>query len=286
MKLEPLVIGLVLLAALMHASWNAVVKADHDRLASFGLVMITGSAMALPVMPFVGFPSPAAWPYLLGSTAIHGLYYFFLLRAYAHGDLSHVYPIARGLGPLLVATFSGRFAGEALAWHEVGGVIVVSIGITGLALGSGLAFAASWRPTLFAVLTGLTIGGYTVVDGLGARYSGDALGYIAWLNLLEGPWLLAIAAQRRGARLLPYLRRHAWRGIAGGVVATLSYAIAIWALSLGAMAHVAALRETSVLFATLIGTLLLHERFGRRRVIAAALVVVGLVTMNLPLARG
>lgn len=285
MKLDPLVIGLVLLAALMHASWNAVVKADSDRLASFGLVMITGSIMALPVLPFVAFPSAAAWPYLLGSTAIHSLYYFFLLRAYAHGDLSHVYPIARGLGPLLVAMFSGRFAGETLAWHEVGGVLVVSIGITGLALGSGLAFAAAWRPTAFAVLTGLTIGAYTVTDGLGARYSGDALGYIAWLNLLEGPWLMAIALWRRGALLIPYLRAHAWRGLAGGAVATLGYAIAIWALSLGAMAHVAALRETSVLFATLMGTLILGEGFGRRRVVAAALVVAGLLTMNLPLAR-
>jgi drug/metabolite transporter (DMT)-like permease len=283
MKLDPLVVGLVLLAALLHASWNAVVKADRDPLASFGLVMITGSVMALAALPFVEPPAPAAWPYLAASTAIHGFYYFFLLRAYAHGDLSHVYPIARGLGPLLVALFSGRLAGEALAWHEAGGVVIVSIGIFGLALGSGLAFALAWRPTVFALMTGITIGAYTVTDGLGARASSDALGYIAWLNILEGPWLMLIALWRRGAVIVPYLREYAWRGIAGGVVATISYGIAIWALSLGAMAHVAALRETSVLFATLIGTMILGERFGPRRIAAAALVVAGLLAMNLPL---
>ena len=159
------------------------------------------------------------------------------------------------------------------------------LGIFGLALGSGLAFAAAWRPTFFAVMTGITIGAYTVTDGLGARVSGDALGYVVWLNLLEGPWILLIAAWKRGAMLIPYLRVHAWRGLAGGFVATMSYGIAIWALSLGAMAHVAALRETSVLFATLMGTLLLGERFGRRRLVAATLVVVGLLAMNLQIGR-
>ncbi len=134
------------------------------------------------------------------------------------------------------------------------------------------------------VATGVTIAAYTVVDGLGARHSSDVLGYIVWLSLLEGPWVLCVAAARRGPALLPHLRRYAWRGAVGGVIATVGYGIAIWALSRGAMANVAALRETSVIFAALIGSRWLGEAFGRRRVLAATLVAAGLILMNL--ARG
>src|SRR5262249_56921833 len=130
-----------------------------------------------------------------------------------------------------------------------------------------------------------TIAAYTLTDGSGARRSGDAFSYIAWLNVFEGPGLFAAVALKRGRAIGPYLRQHWKRGAAGGAVATLGYGIAIWALSLGAMAHVAALRETSVIFATLIGTLLLGEAFGKRRVIAAALVAAGLLVMNLPFHR-
>ncbi|MBI3453931.1 MAG: EamA family transporter [Rhodospirillales bacterium] len=281
MKLDPLVAGLVLLAALMHASWNAVVKSDPERLISFGVIMLAGAVMGLILAPFVPFPTAVAWPYLIGSMIVHNLYYFYLLRAYAHGDLSHVYPIARGLGPLLVALFSGAVVGELLNLREVAGVVLVSIGITSLALAKGLPRGAEWRPTVYAVITGITIAAYTVIDGLGARLSGNALSYIVWLNILEGPWVMVAAIWQRKRAVLPYLRVYWWRGAAGGVVATIGYGIAIWALSLGAMAHVAALRETSVLFATLMGTFLLRESFGLRRVFAALLVVAGLLAMNL-----
>jgi drug/metabolite transporter (DMT)-like permease len=127
----------------------------------------------------------------------------------------------------------------------------------------------------------VTIAGYTVADGLGARESGDALGYIAWLNIIEGPWVFAFAAWRRGGATAPYLRRFWWRGVGGGAVATIGYGIAIWALSLGAMAHVTALRETSSLFGALIGAFVLKEAFGARRIAAAAAMVAGLLLMNL-----
>lgn len=285
MRLDPMVAGLVLLAALMHASWNAVVKSDSDRLVSFGLVMFSGTVLGLIALPFVAPPSLACWPYLVASIVIHNFYYYFLLSAYAHGDLSHVYPIARGLGPLLVAALSGRLIGEALSPVEGMGVVVVSLGITGIAFSRGWPRLLERRATLYALATGVTIAGYTIADGLGARASGSAIGYIAWLNILEGPWVIAVALWRRGGRMLPYLRQHWWRGAAGGVIATLGYGIAIWALSLGAMAHVAAVRETSVLFAALIGTILLKEAFGARRVLAAAMVVAGLLLMNLPIGR-
>ena len=282
MALTPLVTALVLCAALMHASWNAIVKSDSDRLASFGLVMVAGSLLGAAIAPFVPLPDVAAWKWIAASVVIHVFYFVFLLRAYAHGDLGHVYPIARGLGPTLVAIFSDLLVGERVSTQEAVGVGLVSLGIIGLALGNGWR-GLGGRGTLFAVLTGLTIAAYTVADGTGVRSSGNALAYIVWLNIAQGPWVFAVALYLRGAALLPYLRTQWPRGSAGGVIAAVGYGIAIWALSLGTMAHVAALRETSVLFAALIGTFLLGERFGARRIVAASIIVGGLILMNLPL---
>lgn len=280
-KLDPLIIGLILTSALIHATWNALVKSDSDRLVTFAVVMGMGSVIGLFLAPFVEIPRAEAWPWLITSVAIHGFYYYFLLQAYAHGDLSFVYPIARGLGPLLVAVFSGTLLAEHLTLREAIGVVLVSGGIAGVAFGHGLPRGLDIRATVFAVLTGVTIAGYTVTDGIGARTSGDPLAYIVWLNILEGPWLILIALQRRGWGVVRHLRAHWWRGAVGGTLATVGYGIAIWALSLGSMAHVAAIRETSVLFATLMGTFILGESLGRRRIVAAAFVVIGLLTMNL-----
>ena len=281
MKIDPTIAGLILISALIHAIWNAIVKSDTDRLMSFGLVMLAGSFIGAAALPFVETPRAEAWPWLLGSVTIHVFYYWFLLRAYAHGDLSHVYPMARGLAPLLVAILAGRFAGEHLQTHEMLGLVLVSTGILGLAFARGLPRGGEWRAPFYAVLTGITIACYSVVDGIGAKMSGDALGYIAWLNLLEGPWVFLVAALRRGRATLVYLRHFWWRGAAGGTIATIGYGIAIWALSQGAMAHVTALRETSSLFGALIGALVLKESFGLRRIAAACVMVAGLLLMNL-----
>ncbi len=279
-KVDPTVAGFVLMAALMHASWNAVVKSDPDRLASFGLVMLAGCLFGVVFAPFVEFPDAAAWPYLISSVLIHVFYYVFLLRAYALGDLSLVYPIARGLGPTLVAIVSGTVVGEYLNFRESVGVVLVSLGIAGLAFARGIPSFAERRAIFLAVLTGFTIAAYTVIDGLGARAAGNALSYIVWLNLLEGPWVFVFAVWKRGPAIFDYMRKYWWRGSAGGVVATIGYGIAIWASSLGAIAHVSALRETSVLFATLMGTFLLGEKFGKLRIVAAVVLVCGLLAMN------
>ncbi|MGQ0663744.1 MAG: EamA family transporter [Pseudomonadota bacterium] len=282
MKLEAGVIALVLLAAVLHASWNAVIKTDdHDRLLTLGLMQGTGMAMAMVLIFFVPVPAPASWPFLAASAAIHYAYYFSLLRAYAHGDLSLVYPIARGLGPVLVAVLSGAVVGEHLSGVEAAGVALVSLGIVGLTFGGGRPRGAQWHPTLHALVTGMTIAGYTLADGLGVRAAGQALAYIVWLNLLEGPGLIVYAMWKRRSGLLPFMAAHWWRGVIGGVIASAGYGITIWAMSVSAVAHVAALREISVLFAALIGTVLLGESFGVRRVLAASLVVGGLIAMNL-----
>lgn len=280
MKLAPDVVALVLLSALLHASWNAIVKSDEDHLVSFALVAAVGAVLGLAALPFLGPAGPVPWRYLVLSAVIHNVYYACLLRTYAHGDLSHVYPIARGLAPLLVAAVSRRLIGEPLSPREATGVGLVSIGIAGLAFGHGWPRGSEWKAVLYAVATGCTIAAYTIADGLGARHAGHPLAYNAWLNIVQAPWIGIFAVHRRGAALMPHLRRAWWRGVGGGVIATIGYSLAIWALSRGAMAHVAALREVSVLFAALMGTLLLGERFGGRRVGAALLIVAGLVTMN------
>jgi drug/metabolite transporter (DMT)-like permease len=221
---------------------------------------------------------------------VHVAYYTFLLKAYSYGDLSHTYPIARGLGPLLVALVSGQLIGEHLRTQDMVGVLLLSGALVALALPlKAVRTQAGGRhgmATLFAVMTGVTIAGYIVADGFGVRAAGPdfshRLAYIAWLCVLEGPWLLVLAMMLRPGTVWSHLRRHWWKGMIGGLIASTGYGIAIYALALGPMAHIAALRETSVLFGAVMGTLLLGEPFGRRRVVAAAVIVSGLALMNGP----
>jgi drug/metabolite transporter (DMT)-like permease len=291
--LDPLVIGLLLLAALMHASWNAILKSDNtDRLATFSVIMLAGFVLALPALPFLPMVEPAAWKWLMASVLIHLAYYYCLLRAYALGDLSHTYPIARGSGPLLVAMVSGQLIGEELRTQDVAGVLLLTVGLLALARpaggygGRGEGAGTHRKATLFAALTGVTIAAYIIADGLGVRAAGPTaehrVAYIAWLNILEGPWLFFMALALRRQALFTYLRGAWWKGALGGTIATLGYGIAIYSLALGPMAHVAALRETSVLFGALMGTMLLGEPFGRLRVVAAFIIAAGLVLMNGP----
>jgi drug/metabolite transporter (DMT)-like permease len=195
------------------------------------------------------------------------------------------------LGPLLVAILSGQLVDEHLRNQDVLGVVLLSCGLVALAL-PGRRFVAP-KPgghhglaTLLAVLTGIAIAGYILDDGLGVRAAGPTLehkiSYIAWLCVVEGPWLLVLAFARRPASVWGHLRINWWRGVLGGAIASIGYGIAIYGLAAGPMAHVAALRETSVLFGALIGTLLLSEPFGGRRVAAALVIVSGLVLMNGP----
>src|SRR6185503_2161082 len=275
MVVSPIVVALLLAAALMHATWNALLKADRsDRLATFGVIMTTGSVMGLAAVPFLPMIEPGAWKFLAISVIVHVSYYTFLLKAYSYGDLSHTYPIARGLGPLLVALVSGQLIGEHLRVQDMLGVLLLSGSLVALALPLGpvvsRAVGRHGLATLFAVLTGFTIATYIIADGFGVRAAGPdfahRISYIAWLCVIEGPWLLVLAIVLRPQTIWSHLRRHWWRGMIGGVIANTGYGIAIYALVLGPMAHVAALRETSVLFGALMGTLLLGEPFGVRRV--------------------
>lgn len=274
--MTPVVVGLVLLAAVMHAAWNALVKVSDDRVAVLVGVSAVGGAAGLAAIPFVALPAAASWPFLVLSTAIHIGYYLFLLRAYAVGDLSQVYPVARGGSPLLLALVSAPVMGEALSVGQAAGVGLISLGIISLSLGKGRRLAL-----LYAVLTSCFIASYSTTDALGVRRSASPLGYIAWLFFLDSVMMLAFGFWRRGRGLFSPTRVDWRQWIGGGILATAAYGIVVWCYNLGTVAPVAALRETSVVFAALIGSLFLGERFGLRRVIAALVVASGIVVMNL-----
>ncbi len=283
MPLESHLIVLVLVAAVLHAGWNALIKTGRDRLLGMALVQGAGSLVAAPLLFLVAVPAVESWPYLGASIVLHMGYFFFLIQAYRVGDLSHVYPLARGSAPLMVAAGAAVFAGEGLDPVALGGLMLASAGITSLIFGGGGGGeqGRDWRPILFAMGTAVFIAAYTVVDGLGVRLSGSPLGYIAWLMFLESFGLVIYTLWRRPGELGPFIKAHGKSCFAGGVMCVTAYGLVIRALNSGPMAYVSAVRETSVLFAALIGTRVLGESFGARRVIAAVVVVVGIVIMNL-----
>lgn len=268
---------LVLTAAFMHASWNAIVKIDDDRLVTMA-VMIGTTGLLAPLLLLLG-PAPAAesWPYIVLSALLNNAYFLFLIEAYRVGDLSHAYPLARGSAPLLVAGFAALFAGEYLSARELAGVAIVSGGIIALMAVGKRGLKGGWRSIVYPLLTGLMIAAYTVVDGIGVRLSGSPAGYIGWLFMLSPLPLVAITLILRRRAAAAFLRAGWHRPVLGGCLNMGSYGLSIWALSIGAMAHVSALRETSVIIAALIGTCLLKEPLGFHRVLASIAVAFGVV---------
>ena len=268
---------LILCAAFLHALRNAMVKGSGDHALTLGLVNL-GHFVLGAVMVFVfAVPAAESWPFLIGSTVIHFFYYGFLLLAYRHGDLSQVYPLARGVAPVLVALGGWGFAGENLPLAAWVGIGLVSGGIAILFVGRQ---RASFHGTaLFAAfMTGFIIAAYTVVDGIGVRSSGAPFGYIGWLFLLESISVIFLLAWRRHA-----LKKVSFKslslGITGGLLSAVAYGLAIYAMSLTQMANVSAIRESSVIMAALIGVVWLGERPWKARVIAAMVVASGILIL-------
>jgi drug/metabolite transporter (DMT)-like permease len=273
------ILALVLLAAALHASWNALVKVGGDPFVRLAVLNVVSGLCALPLLFLVAPPAAASWPYLLGSVVIHFAYNITLAYGYRIGDLSYVYPIARGVAPPLVALGAWLMAGESPGPIGVLAIVVISGAI------ASLAFTERWRlgpllPVWLALATGLSIAGYTICDGLGGRAAGDVLGYIAWLFVLDAvPFGLIVAFWRRHD-LAGHLRASGSAPVLGGILALVAYGLVIWAMSQAPMASVSALRETSVIMAALIGTRLLREPLGTRRVVAASVVVLGVVLLE------
>jgi drug/metabolite transporter (DMT)-like permease len=278
----PEVTAAVLAAALLHAAWNALLKSLPDQLSGIAMLGMTTVAVCLPAAALVAAPARASWGFLALSAALHVGYELFLVGAYRAGDLNQVYPLARGSAPLLVALAAAVVADERLTGPHLAGMALISAGLATLTLGAGRPRRRQRRALLLALATGAFIAAYTISDGLGARRSGTPLGYLVWLSLGHGVVLPSFTVLARRERLAAALRS-SWRaGAAAGVCSLVAYGLVIWAQTRGALAAVAALRESSVVIAAVLGTVLLHERFGRRRVGASGLVAAGVVALNLP----
>ncbi len=270
----------VLVGALLHASWNALVKSSEDKALDTALIHVLTSLVAVPMVMVVGFPEPAAWPYIAASVTVHIGYYVALTGAYRHGDLGLTYPLMRGVAPLLVALSAALTLGEVLSPMAWAGVLGVSCGV--LVLGLSRHALDSPKAVGFALANAVIIAVYTVVDALGVRASGNAAQYVATLFLIDGwPFGLMVLARRGRAVAWPYVLRR-WPVAAGGAAASFgSYSIALWAMTRAPVASVAALRETSVLFAALLGSWFLKEAFTGRRIVGVLVIVAGVMALRL-----
>ena len=270
----------VLGAAVMHAGWNAIVKVGLDRFSSILLLSMVQGVMALVLLPFFAAPLTAAWPWVAASALLHIGYKLFLIRAYQHGDLSQVYPLARGTAPLIVALVGAIWLGESMTAGKTAAVAAIALGVIVMSHNGGLDRLPR-KALLYALGTACFTASYTLVDGVGARIAETASGYVLWMFAGDALGMTGFALATRGrgalARLLP-----AWRsGLAAGALSLGSYWIAIWAFTMAPLALVAALRETSVLFAMLIGVFVLGERANPWRWVSAGLILSGVALMRL-----
>lgn len=268
----------VLGAALLHATWNAIIKSGRDPLLDTALVALGGSLVALPLLFLVPAPERASWPYIAASTAVHLGYYTAVAGAYKAGDLSHGYPIMRGAAPLLTAGVSVFWLGESLSWTAWAGVLLICAGVLSLGMAGG---GASRRATAWALANAVIIALYTIIDGAGVRAAGGAERYVVWLLFFVGLPFGVIVAATRPAAFARHLAARWPHGLAGAVLSCLSYGIALWAMTRAPVAVVAALREVSVIFAALIGAWFLREGHLRERLAGAAVVFAGLVALKL-----
>lgn len=268
---------LILLAAALHAGWNALIKISGDRIAVMAVVTLAGSFLSMFALPFVDSPDPASWPLLALTILIHTGYHFFLPIAYDHGDLGQVYPIARGVAPILVTLGALVFAGEQVSQLALVGISCLAVGVMALTFDGGNVSKINPKAIFFAVITGVSIASYTVVDGLGVRQAGSILGFAMWLTIGDGLLTFLIALIWKKREIAAVLRNNALTGFAGGAMQVGAYWIIVYALAVAPMGMVSGLRETSVLFAALISTFLLKEGFGVWRFVSACLVTFGLI---------
>jgi drug/metabolite transporter (DMT)-like permease len=273
------VFALILFAASLHASWNAFLKGSGDTLLSTTLVMGGAALIALVALPFLPVPARASWPYLAVSALLQVGYLVLLVRIYRVIDMSLAYPLMRGSAPLSVALISTLWLQEtlpSLAWM---GIATICLGILAMAVGARGALSANGLAATLA--NAAIIAAYTLIDGVGARASGTPAAYTLWLSLLTGAAMVCWAIAARGVALISYARRTWHVGLIGGLGTIVSYTIALWAMTLAPIAMVAALRETSILFATAISAFILRERVGPARVAAAAIIASGTMLLRL-----
>ncbi len=271
---------LVLFAAILHAGWNALAKSGGSPLYSIASYRLVAGLISLSLLWMVPLPAADAWMFLIASMLIHNVYYFTLGRAYLSGDLSLVYPLFRGLAPLLVAAGAAVFFGEVLGLQALLGVGLISMGLMSLAF-FGIRHSHDLTPTLcWSLATCILIAMYTVIDGIGVRQVENSLSYILWLFTLEAVPIVIWFTCFEKRKWFTFLTQNRDQVLVGGLTSSAAYGIVIYAMALGPMALVSSLRETSVIFAALIGTLLLKEPFGPQRIFAAAAVALGVIVIR------
>jgi drug/metabolite transporter (DMT)-like permease len=271
---------LVLLAAALHAGWNAIVKSSPDKSSDVVLIAAGAGAIAATTLPFIPLPTISSWPYLLASVVIHLAYFSLVGLAYRHGDLSYVYPLMRGSAPLITMCAALLIVGEGLRVGGYVGVLLLSAGVLTLSFDGFRNGKAQARGTGYALANAFVVALYTLVDGIGVRLSGSAVSYAQWLFFLNAIPLLVLALSTRRAPLLRTARAR-WKMLSFGGLCTIgSYGLVLWAMTRAPLALVAALRETSVVFGTVFAAALLKEKFGTLRYVAAGLVTAGAVAMK------
>ena len=271
----------VLGAALLHAAWNALLKAGGDKqLVAMGVAAGSG-VVALAAAPFLPAPAAESYPWIAASALVHIAYFWALAGAYRWGDMTFSYPIMRGGGPLIVTVAGGAVFGETLGGGQLAGVLLISAGILAFASHTAADPAAQKKSLAFALLNACVIAAYTLIDAKGARLSGAPVSYALWFFVANGAVIFAVACLQRGAAAPRHLVRH-WRvPLLGGALALGSYAVALWAMTRAPVALVAVLRETAVVFAAVLGALFLKERFTPRRGAATLAVLAGLAALRI-----
>ncbi len=272
---------MILGAALVHATWNALIKADGDRLALIKVMSSTQFVLSLCLVPFVALPARESWPYLVASPVFNTGYMLFLNRAYQAGDLSLVYPFARGIAPLIVAVVSIGLLGEQLGHTNQIAIMLIVLGTTTLALTRGPASRPDRRAVLLALGTGSFIAGYTIIDGIGARAAGTAHGYMVWISLFTGILIVGSVQWLQQGRRVTVGQRSQRTGIVSGLMSYASSWLVIWGLTLAPLALVSALRETGIVFAVIIGVVVLKERLNLARLASIITTLIGTTILKL-----
>jgi drug/metabolite transporter (DMT)-like permease len=272
--------ALVLVAALLHAAWNTLIKFSGERLLVVACMDSVALLFVALALGFVAVPPLEIWPWILASALFELLYRYLLIQAYRVGDLGLVYPLMRGLSPLVVLALTFIFAGEALTIQQIIGILLIPFGMLCLLWQGGGGERLPWSMLPVVALIGLCIGCYTFIDGHALRRWSHPLDYLVWLTLLSAwPYPLLALVGKRPAFLLFW--REQWRlGLAVGLCVLFSYALVLWAMQLGSIAEAAALREISVILVVLFGMRYLKEPFGRPRLLACALVLIGMLVMK------
>ena len=268
----------VVAAAMLHAVWNAIAKGIPDHTVTAGLLGAAALAPAAVGVVVLPVPDPDSWPYIAGSSVPSTCYLFLLVRAYKHGEFGQVYPLARGLPPVLVTLFASTVLSERLSAGQLLGVVLISTALCALVFAGRSSIGTAGLG--YAVATGAMIAAYTIVDGLGVRASGHALSYAAWRFLIEGILAVTISRALFGAGFWRAARKAAGPGLLGGLLGVAGFTTVLWAQSRAPLALVSAVRETSLLFAGVIATLVFRERFSATRAVATVVAVIGIVLLQ------